>query len=518
MNASELIEVCNSILEKPSDFSITSSDNDIIFSYAGNTASFIYLNDTLIPKSFPLSYHITRINENLIHMKNSYIVELFQQIIKIMIDPNKYCTICAELCDKTYCNPKCFNAYCCTATDSFVIDNYKRDSLSVIFLIKITLCCIRMDPGRRDLVFKPFPEWHTYESFDELAKTYSEKMFHCAAKFSENDQDLINKIGLNLYGVIKFILLTNKTYFRSEKITMNDKIIDDSDSLKIDDETQFFNFQIIHPPKVEEAFKTDTPLFLFHGSTVGNWHSILRNGLKNCSHTPLMSAGAARGSGIYLAKNIQTSIYYSAPGEDGLCIIGVAQIIDDHITKTYNKNGIYVIPDESKVLLRYLVLTNRKYTQNIQKYIMDDRTTEIANFNRDITSIVMKRITQEIKCIKLLNTKYPQLEDLKLIISENQNNMIINFGQKQIEVKLMQGYPSDPPFFRIVYPRIVGSTIVNNFGVITIPELSFNKWTAKTKISEIIIKIHELLKNCECVDGVYDYELAYTNYCDSILH
>ena len=42
-------------------------------------------------------------------------------------------------------------------------------------------------------------------------------------------------------------------------------------------------------------------------SAPGNWHSILRTGLKNASGTALMSAGAAYGAGIYLATDSMIS-------------------------------------------------------------------------------------------------------------------------------------------------------------------------------------------------------------------
>ncbi|KAL6051672.1 Poly [ADP-ribose] polymerase 6 [Balamuthia mandrillaris] len=40
--------------------------------------------------------------------------------------------------------------------------------------------------------------------------------------------------------------------------------------------------------------------YAFHGSAIGNWHSIFRNGLRNYSNTDKMSAGAAYGPGMLL--------------------------------------------------------------------------------------------------------------------------------------------------------------------------------------------------------------------------
>jgi len=49
--------------------------------------------------------------------------------------------------------------------------------------------------------------------------------------------------------------------------------------------------------------------YAFHGSPIGNWHSILRAGLKNYSNTPKMRCGAAYGPGRsphFLDKTIFT--------------------------------------------------------------------------------------------------------------------------------------------------------------------------------------------------------------------
>jgi hypothetical protein len=64
-----------------------------------------------------------------------------------------------------------------------------------------------------------------------------------------------------------------------------------------------------------QALKAESgSLFAWHGSSWGNWHSIVRNGLKNFSNTKYMTAGAAFGQGIYFADDISTSLGYSMGG------------------------------------------------------------------------------------------------------------------------------------------------------------------------------------------------------------
>jgi hypothetical protein len=50
---------------------------------------------------------------------------------------------------------------------------------------------------------------------------------------------------------------------------------------------------------------------VWHGSGLGNWHNIVRTGLKNMSGTQFQSSGAAYGPGIYAAHDSNTSYGYS---------------------------------------------------------------------------------------------------------------------------------------------------------------------------------------------------------------
>lgn len=59
--------------------------------------------------------------------------------------------------------------------------------------------------------------------------------------------------------------------------------------------------------------------YAFHGSAIGNWHCILRKGLKNYSNTEFMSAGAAAGifpfNEIFLSKTfLMMFLSFSGPG------------------------------------------------------------------------------------------------------------------------------------------------------------------------------------------------------------
>ena len=103
--------------------------------------------------------------------------------------------------------------------------------------------------------------------------------------------------------------------------------------------------------------------FLFHGSPFSNWHSILREGLKNMSGTRMMSHGDTEGSGIYLANWSTTSAAYcysklsdtNFPGCSSRNVgwyqpkcLALCEVIK-------NSGGQFqVVPDPDRVITRYL--------------------------------------------------------------------------------------------------------------------------------------------------------------------
>lgn len=100
--------------------------------------------------------------------------------------------------------------------------------------------------------------------------------------------------------------------------------------------------------------------YAFHGSGLGNWHAILRAGLRNFSNTSMMSTGAVMGSGIYLALNAATSAAYCRYQNSSWSkssISGNVQCIA--LCEVIGKppaSGVAVIPDEEHVSVRFLFL------------------------------------------------------------------------------------------------------------------------------------------------------------------
>lgn len=152
------------------------------------------------------------------------------------------------------------------------------------------------------------------------------------------------------------------------------------------------DFTIIHDERVELAWasKKSERLFLFHGSGIENWWSILISGLKNCSGTALQTSGAAYGNGIYMSDTLSISLSYGCSkeyGSTGKIVIGVYEVCGD-LKAIKKAKHIYVIPDETTVICRRLIFLHGSPTSsnydNISAAILDVSA-------RDATALALKR-------------------------------------------------------------------------------------------------------------------------------
>eukprot|EP00752_Nemacystus_decipiens_P012577 g11138.t1 len=111
--------------------------------------------------------------------------------------------------------------------------------------------------------------------------------------------------------------------------------------------------------------------YAFHGSRPYNWHGILHMGLRNMSGTKYQSAGAAYGSGIYMADELQVSLGYAGVGAPGAgsshwpmstfgssqaVIVAVCEVIDKEENRKTHGPRYFVIPEEECVATRYLLI------------------------------------------------------------------------------------------------------------------------------------------------------------------
>lgn len=219
-------------------------------------------------------------------------------------------------------------------------------------------------------------------------------------------------------------------------------------------------FKVVHNGDREKQFmRLDEPIqYLYHGSPLQNWHSIMRNGLKVMSGTPLMTTGAVYGNGIYLSDSLLISYSYSRKtyATSGI-IIGVYEVYNgDQYKKTTN---IFVVPDENKLLLRYLL-----YFENSNKYpnitsIGDGLNASLAKAadgkrqaQLSMTKKAAVRIAKELESLRVAGRMVEPVSDSVFLV----DNRVLEF-------------PYDFPFGT---PTVDGSTVVG--------------WSSKSRIADIM--------------------------------
>ncbi|ETO35036.1 hypothetical protein RFI_02041, partial [Reticulomyxa filosa] len=120
----------------------------------------------------------------------------------------------------------------------------------------------------------------------------------------EGDPTLKKKLGevsCLLYPLLCWIVTSNRAHLR---------VLSENEQVKGIKAEYQFALASATPAKEAEfqnVQRQNGSFLAFHGSPMGNWHSILRMGLKNYSNTKQQLHGAAYGSGIYMASNFATS-------------------------------------------------------------------------------------------------------------------------------------------------------------------------------------------------------------------
>lgn len=354
-------------------------------------------------------------NNDLAKLTDDNIYE-FIEFVDCKNDVFSQCTICGNdiintsdklrSCDDEECQ-KTFEE---TVTDNDIIDSYKFDNLAFNIVLLSSFACLAHP--HKDSLFTPIPKsFKTLKSI-QLLMTNNYKSFATLISTIESSADdfvLYEKIGKADYAFIKFSIISNTTKMMSHVFLKKQTNIFENKEIKnILNTDEIISFDVQHTMQAEKKAYGKNPSFLFHGSSLSNWHSIFRSGLKNMSGTKLMAHGALCGSGIYLSDDANISFAYGADKycSTNLHIIGVIQILDD---KSKYLKGHYVVDNEDILILRHVIVVNVKKHTDL-KFITDYFTTEreinIARSKLNMTFVKSKRMINEISSIKKHLKKY----------------------------------------------------------------------------------------------------------------
>lgn len=455
-------------------------------------------------------------NHNKININNhdiEYFIELLVKTVNKYYDSfYKLCPICyndkkinkmiLEPCKK--CIPYSFNKI----YGNIVLDLYKRDINLFKLLVYTALNAVTV-PQR----FMPIPKYclsGTYEK-DKLAiitdmQYYIDNIIKC-----DTDKQLRELITENEYMFLKHVITSNNTELNYFDMMpgFSDRTLDRWSDKGIGD-NKVIIFTVNHPYEKQQRFDTSSDMVhMFHGSNISNWYSILRNGLKNYSGTELMSCGQAYGPGIYLASTVSISMSYCTRSLEKYGIMGVVQVLNS--SKYEKTSGIYVVPDESDVLLKYLILlkpsTSGKNLLDVQKFLTVELPETMKNNMAGEINIMLKRINKEYmelmkKIEKMVKTKKLISVNIDKDINEGEASMewkmTIKYNKNDkdnnvvIKIKFPQLFPSIPCIISSLDPYVVNIPMFQpdildpaNFRYIE-PIMRYDKWRADVKVYKII--------------------------------
>ncbi len=324
-----------------------------------------------------------------------------------------------------------------------LINQYNTSPQVYNFLFEL-FCSIQFHPKlsfiSSQILIEPNPD-----KLKELIKRNLRKKLEIELKNEDNEYAK----------VLDYVM--NGNYFRIRPLSLDGNVFDKNT-------LQIYTFD--YTADQEEKFKN--PFWLYHGSALHSWFFIMKNGLKVLSKTALQANGAVHGPGIYMSNSFQTSAGYSNFGSKQR-VIGVFQL-DTDPSKFKKTSNIYVVPNESHLLLRFLIvindnLSNLSFVDGMIKDIID----KIGFSQSKVSDVIAnKRLGIELNQLRL-NEKVLAVD---VIVQDSQWIVLLANGT-ELEI-LFSKYPISPPLIKI------------NSEVQKLDLLNPSKWSITTRLNDLI--------------------------------
>lgn len=251
---------------------------------------------------------------------------------------------------------------------------------------------------------------------------------------------------------------------------------------------QIDEFEFRYSPEQERIRKALFPRvwYLYHGSPAGNWHSIVRNGIKSMSNTNLQSNGAVHGAGVYASTDIRIGISYGTSHKSAY--VAVIEVYEDpEQYRAKHQNAYIVLPPNTHITPRYLLRING-YMNTDGKELLSFYEKQKLPQN---TSHYERRLTIEKKELA------PYLSN-EIHVNDKTWSLRIN----DIPVNLnITGFPFDAPLVYLPYKLKIPLKQFNSQGVYI---SSFDQWNPVKSLIDIINDLVPLLKNNSVTDEIYE--------------
>ncbi len=251
----------------------------------------------------------------------------------------------------------------------------------------------------------------------------------------------------------------NGNYFRIRQLSLPGIVFDNK-------MLQIYTFD--YTADQEEKFKN--PIWLYHGSSLHSWFFIIKNGLKVLSRTALQAHGAVYGPGIYMSNSFQVSAgYCSYTTSSKQRVIGVFQL-DTDPSKFKKTPNIFVVPNESHLLLRFLIVVNENLTD---LSFVDGLVGEIINKIGFSQSKVSNVITNKRLGIELAQLKSNEKVLTINVIVQDKEWVVLLTNGSELQI-LFSKYPINPPLIKL------------NGQAQKLDILNPSKWSITTRLNDLI--------------------------------
>lgn len=297
--------------------------------------------------------------------KNNIFILIVNKVKNRIINACSLCLICSNevensgmkpiICNTILCQTKYYDLGLGYSLDTEITMNEKTLDL------QITLAYSAFMSTSKTLDFISLREGVTKESIKEcmsVCPTISEMKTMISTSSLRKELNFINS---NLYGFIAWLMATNSAHIRP---LTNEEMIP-----QLNNTNQFV--LLSSTPEKEARFRElkqqnkGKSIWAFHGSSITNWFTIIRTGLKILSGTQYMTSGSAHGIGLYFATNSGTSLGYSQKfitsnhyksklGNHPVCV-ALCEIVPP---KDLYRSGDFIVlrENEDRVVTRFLLI------------------------------------------------------------------------------------------------------------------------------------------------------------------
>ena len=295
-----------------------------------------------------------------------YLVGIVQYVQSRIPTLNEYCVICDKkhLLGHMLKPTVCSRELCCWSFQELGVaagaTDFVATSHEVVDML-LLFAKLAARSSRRELIFDPFPL--LFDPRDRRIRVLDpeKKDFARAQEMLEaipTVQSLIdahpaspdvtaalNRISPFAYPLLTWVVSSNRSFFVHLPAEQAISALGGEQYLMLSS-----------PPDKERRFRElrrqHGSVYTFHGSSCENWHSIVRNGLRNASGTKLQVNGAAYGNGIYMSPLLKTAMGYARIG--AITVVAVCEVIDSGINKA--TGDIWTVAEEDHVTTRMLLI------------------------------------------------------------------------------------------------------------------------------------------------------------------